>query len=616
MKRFTVQNPATEIRQYQGRVIVIACLIGILLAGLIARLVYLQVVQYRYYLTLSHQNLLTAAPIEPSRGLIYDRNGVLLAGNTPVFSLELIPDKVKNIKKTIQALSSIIHFSDADLQAFQKSFSPYRKYNPAALKVKLTEEERAIFALNQYRFPGVFIQAHLIRYYPYAALMAPVLGYVGRINAEELAKVDADNYSASNYIGKSGIEKFYENILHGKIGLQQLETSAAGDVLRSTENRPATAGQNLYLTIDARLQKIAADALKDTPGAVVMMDPHTGEILAFVSNPSFDPNLFVAGISNSAYHTLANDPNRPLFNRILQAEFPSGSTVKLFYALGMLGANVINPSYTVYDPGFFKLSHSEHVFHCWKRTGHGTVNVESAIIQSCDVYFWRASQLAGIERMDKILKTFGFGEAVGIDSTGERKGLVPSPEWKMRVHHQPWYPGDTVSVAIGQGYFLVTPLQLVTALMRLVDKGGGYQPHLLLKNESPAGQTVNTTPVPLKPIQFPDADWNLVLKATREIVTDPRGTGYTAGHTAKYTYAGKSGTAQVFSLKGNQQDKANLLPKKLRDHSWFISFAPANNPQIVMVVFLEHSGEGPAAFVTRNILDNYFKLFPLPLKSP
>jgi penicillin-binding protein 2 len=607
MKRYTLNNPHAEIRQYKARVVVLLVVMGVLIAGLLGRLIYLQVVQHKYYLTLSKQNLLSVAPVDPSRGLIYDRNGILLAANVPVFSLEITPDKVPNLKQTLQNLSQLIQLSPADLQAFDKQRAQNRKFNPIPLKVKLSEDEIATFAVNQYRFPGVSVQAHLVRYYPFGALMEPVLGYVGRINVTELAAVDPANYSVTNYIGKTGIEKYYENQLHGEVGIQQLETSAQGQVIRASQNRPAIAGENLHLTIDSHLQAIAQQALNGQSGAVVALDPRNGEILALVSNPNFDPNQFVTGISNSAYQLLQNDPQRPLFNRVLQGEFPPGSTMKPFYALGGLSNGVISTSDHFYCPGFFKLPNSSHIYHCWWRTGHGSIAVEEAIVQSCDTFFYHLAQNSGIARMDAILQEFGFGQMTGIDTSTERSGLVPSPTWKMRVHHTAWYPGDTIDAGIGQGFLLVTPLQLANAVMRLVDHGSGYQIHLLQATETPSGAHTIVSPNLMTPINLPKSDIDLVLRAMHEVVSDPRGTGYRAGADAPYTFGGKSGTAQVFSLHGNQKDLAKMLPQQLRDHAWFAAFAPADHPTIVMVVFVEHGGEGEASLVTRHILDGYFK---------
>jgi penicillin-binding protein 2 len=605
MKHFTLHNPRDEIRLYRRRIVLMGFFMLLLLLALILRLGYLQIVQHNYYLTLSKQNLLSVAPIDPSRGLIYDRSGTLLAGNTPVFSLEVIPDKSKHLNAQLGDLAHIIDLSSADLDEFNKQMGQDRKFNPVPLKVKLTDQEMSAFAVNEYRFPGFFIQAHLVRDYPLGTLMEPVTGYVGRINAKELTTVDPTNYSASNYIGKEGVEKFDETLLHGTVGIQQVETSASGQVVRSHESRQAVAGNNLYLTIDTQLQTAAQKALTGYAGAVVALDPRNGEVLALVSTPSFDPNPFVTGISSKAYKVLRSDSGRPLFNRALQGEFAPGSTVKPFYAMGALASGLLSPTFHIFDPGEFKLPNTEHVYHDWKTGGHGWVNVSDAITQSCDVFFFKLAERIGIEKMGSTLKLFGFGSLTNIDTDTELSGLVPTPEWKEKIKHTEWYPGDTISAGIGQSYILTTPVQLVTAAMRLVDHGGGFVPHLLLKTETPSGSVNVKDPVPLVPLDLPQKDFDLVLEAMRKVVTDPHGTAYQTGHTAKYTFGGKSGTAQVFSLQKGQKDKAGLLPLKLRDHSWFISFAPAQNPTVVMVVFLEHGGEGKAQFITRQILDSY-----------
>ena len=606
MKYFTLSDSKIEIRHYRRRIIIISLLMLILVGLLMGRLAYLQIVEYRYYLAQSEQNLLSAAPIDPSRGLIYDRNNILLAGDIPVFSLEISTDNKNNVKK-INALSHIVDLTQADIDSFYKQWSLDRRFNSVPLKVKLSDEDMAAFSVNQYRFPGIFVQAHLVRYYPFGPLLEPVLGYVGRITAQEFSHVDSTNYSASNFIGKEGIEKYDEAALHGVVGIKKIETSADGQVVNSHQSRPPISGETLYLTIDSRLQAAAQQALGDMPGAVVALDPRNGQVLALVSNPSFDPNLFVTGMSTKAYQLLQHDSSKPLYNRALQGEFPSGSTVKPYYAVGALANGVISPGYRLFDPGFFKLPGRPHIYHNWKRSGFGWVDVESAIIQSCDTFFFDLAIKLGISRIDTILHNFGFGELTHIDTNTELKGLVPSPEWKKQVHHIIWYPGDTVSMGVGQGYFLVTPIQLATALMRLVDYGGGYVPQLILKTENAKGIIKTMQPKLITPvINYPKKDFELVLQAMREVVSNPHGTAYQAGHTAKYTYGGKSGTVQVFSLKAGQSDKAHLLPKKLRDDSWFEAFAPAHNPSIVLVVFLENGGEGKASFTTRQILDSYF----------
>ncbi len=614
--RYTLNNPQQEIDQYKRRIAVVSIFVGLLVLILIVRLFYLQIVEHKLYSTLSRQNLLSVAPVEPSRGLIFDRNGVLLASNLPVFSLEVRPDKVHNLKQTLEELSKIIHLTPNNIQAFYKQLNQQRRFDAVPLRVKLTNKEIAAFSVNQYRFPGVFIQARMLRYYPFGSVMEPILGYVGRITASELAHVDPTNYSATNDIGKTGVEKEYETLLHGKVGIQQIETNVNGQVIRSNQSKAATAGDNLYLTIDARLQIAATEALKSYAGAVVAIDPRNGQVLALVSTPGFNPNLFVSGISNKDFKALNDDPEHPMFNRALRGEFPSGSTIKPFYALEGLRAGVITPQTTLFDPGYYKLpGDNKHIYHNWVRSGFGWVDLETSIIQSCDTFFYSLAHQLGIQRLDKVLTEFGFGQPTGIDTYSESDGLVPSPAWKLRVHHQPWYQGDTVVTGIGQGYLLVTPLQLANALMTLVDRGQGYKPQVILKIQTPKGQIQTMQPAPRPSIasNFKLSYWNLVLKSMGEVVSDPRGTGYLAGINAPYKFGGKSGTAQVFDLHGGDTDKVHLLPVRLRDDSWFEAFAPLHHPTIVIVVFVEHGGEGRAVFLVRKILDVYFNLDKTPL---
>ncbi len=606
-KRLTIHNPQQEIKQFNHRMIVIVILIAILVMILLGRLFYLQVIQHEVFSTLSRQNLLNVAPIDPNRGLIYDRNGVLLAENVPVFSLEISPEHVTNLKQTVADLSQVISLSPTDIQEFYKALHQQRHFtNTVPLKMQLTDNEVAQFSVNQYRFPGVSVQAHLLRYYPFGSVMAPILGYVGRINAAELAQVDPTNYSGSNYIGKVGVEKYYEPQLHGMVGIQQVETDAGGRVIRETKSTPATPGNNLYLTIDSKLQLAAQKALGDQNGSIVAIDPRNGEILAMVSNPSFDPNPFVKGISNDAYQALQKDPNKPLYNRALRGIFPPGSTVKPYLALEGLASGVINTAFKIFCPGYYQLPGSSHIYHDWRKQGHGTVNVETGIIQSCDVFFYTLSNRLGINRIDDIFNKFGFGQDTGIDTSNEIAGLVPSPAWKRRVHGEAWYPGDTLITSIGQGYLLVTPLQLAVGVSILADRGIHYKPHLLLKSQLPNGSFVMNKPITLPPVQLPSEDWDIVLNAMHEVITDPRGTGYHAGHDAAYGYAGKSGTAQVFTIKNRATYKNNALPLALRDHSWFEAFAPVDKPQIAVAIIVEHNSEHEAAFLMRQVLDDYF----------
>jgi penicillin-binding protein 2 len=605
-RRFhSIKDPHQERALFKRRVITVAVLMGMFALLLIVRLAYLQIYQHKLYTTLARQNLLNLSPSEPNRGLIYDRNGVLLAENVPVFNMVVTPSRVANLPDTLNALQKVIIITATDLQQFNRQLKLHRRFQPVLLRSRLTEEEVARFAVERYRFPGVVIQAQMIRHYPLGDAFAPVVGFVGRINAQELAVVDPSNYSATNFIGKTGVEKHYEELLHGKVGYQEEETDAAGQVVRLMKRVPPIAGSNLYLTIDSKLQIAAQQALNNQRGAIVAIDPRNGEVLALASGPSFDPNLFVDGISKDDYQALRDADDQPLYNRALQGRFPPGSTVKPFFALEGLSSGVITPDYTVYDPGWFQLKDSSHIYHDDLRTGHGTVNLAKAIPVSCDTYFFNLATKLGIERLDDILQRFGFGEPTGIDLDNEAAGIVPSPAWKQRKLKKSWYPGDTVITGIGQGFMLATPLQLASGVAALSMRGQRWQPHVLLQSTAIGFAPVPIKPVPLQSVQFPDDMWDLILNAMHDVVVSPIGTAYRHFQGITYTVAGKTGTAQVFSLKQNQRYHANMLPVNLRDNSVFVAFAPVDNPHIALAVMLQHSSV-PAAVVARQILDFYF----------
>lgn len=600
----TIKDPHSERKLFARRVIAISIAIIILALLLVARLAYLQIFQQHFYTTLARQNLLNVLPDDPNRGLIYDRNGVLLAENIPVYNLVLTPNRSPNLKTTLTELQKIVPISDNDIQQFYRQLKLQRRFAPLVLHNQLTEEQVASFSVQQYRFPGVSIQTQLIRHYPLGAAFAPVVGYVSRINAKELAQVDPGNYSATNFIGKTGIEKSYESFLHGTVGYQQAEMDADGKIIRVLENIPPVPGHNLYLSIDSQLQLAIVKILGDQRGAIVVINPQNGEVLAFVSNPSYDPNLFVTGINKTDYQQLSTSKNQPLYNRALHGMFPPGSTVKPFLSIEALASNTITPDYTIFDPGFYKLKDSSHIYHDAHRGGHGSVNLARAIQVSCDTYFYNLALKMGIDRIDTGLSAFGFGQQTGIDLGDEAKGLVPSPVWKERVHHTPWYPGDTLITGIGQGFMLATPLQLAEGVATLAMRGIRLQPHVLLKSQAPGGVVTPLKPVVLTPVQLNDNIWNVVLGGMQNVAKAPGGTAYRYFHDAPYTLAGKTGTAQVFSLKKNQQDKAYNLPENLRDNSLFIAFAPVDQPRIAVAVMLQNSTT-LAAGVARQVLDAY-----------
>jgi penicillin-binding protein 2 len=608
-RHLTIKNYTEEKRLFQRRLIIAAIFILLLISLLIARLIYLQICQHDLYLTMSKKNHLELRPIDPNRGLIYDRNGVLLAENVPVFSLDIIPGHVKDLNQTLADLQKIVALSPNDLEQFYKSLRRHRLFEPIPVKLKLTEKEVAKFQVNQYRFPGVMINARMIRNYPLGQTISSVLGYVGRIDAQDLYNVDIVNYSASNFIGKSGIENYYENELHGQIGYQQVEIDASGRPIRTVDRIPPIPGENLYLTIDSKLQQVAEKALGKEQGAVVAIEPETGEVLALISTPDFDPNLFVQGITTNQFKQLQKTEGNPMYNRAVRGIFPLASTIKPFLALEGLDSGLITPHYTIYDPGWFKLPNTKHIYRDWnwKYGGHGYVNVARAIIVSSDGFFYNLAVLLGIDRIDDILNRFGFGNKTGIDMPNEASGLIPSPDWKMRVRGDHWYTGDTVISGIGQGFMLVTPMQLAAAVAVIANRGLRFQPHLITKIQLPGEQIFKQPPIAEDPIMLTNKNaWQVVIKAMQGVIRNPSGTGRIRfGTNPKYTVAAKTGTGQVYSNHGrdeNQGNEANI-PKKLRNDSAFIAFAPVKNPQIAIAVLIEHSPR--AGSVARKVLDYY-----------
>lgn len=604
MKRIPIKNHYREIQLLTRRALLAALVMFILLLGLVSRLVYLQIIKHDMYTTLATNNWLDLVPIEPTRGLIYDRNGVLLAENIPVFSLDVIPYEVKNMKATLAGLQGIIDLSDDDLAQFQKQLHQHRRFDEIPLKLKLSEEEVARFAENQYRFPGVLVKARLMRNYPFGESFSHVLGYVGRINAQELQEIDATNYSASHYIGKLGIEKYYEEELHGQVGYEQVENDASGKPLRVLNEIKGTPGTNLYLTLDSQLQFVAEKALDGHRGAVVAIEPATGQVLAMVSQPGYDPNIFVTGISTKDYQALQGSPDRPLFDRALRGLYPLASTVKPYYALQGLETGTITENTRIFDPGYYELPNYSRPFRDWRRGGHGTVDVERAIVQSCDTFFYTLAAKMGIKRMDDVLNAFGFGQLSGIDLDDELPGVVASPEWKQKTYKQRWYPGDTINAGIGQGYMQATPLQLAQAVATLANRGKRFMPYLLMGDQMPGKNYVPQQPIPLESVPVKDPDnWDVVISAMEEVVTGGTATRYGRNHT--YTIAGKTGTAQVIAKRAGLEGEQNQdsLPERFRDHHLFVAFAPVDNPKIAVAVISENSNI--AIEVARAIFDYY-----------
>lgn len=601
-KRETIKNYLAETQLFSRRMWFALIVIVFLSVLLLGRLFYLQIIQKELYTTLSRANQFNLIPIEPNRGLIYDRNGVLLAQNIPVLNLMVVPERVPNLKQTISNLQQIISISDDDLLLFQKALKQHHPFESVPLKIKLSEQEAARFYVDQYRYPGVTINAALMRYYPLGQSMTSVVGYVGRINEQDLLNIDTANYNGSNYIGKMGIEKYFEKELHGTVGYQQVEMNANGRIVRTLKHIPTIPGENIYLTVDSNLQRAAQDALGDINGGVVAIQPSTGQVLAMVSNPSYDPNLFVNGISAADYKVLHEAPGKPLYNRAVRGVFPVGSTIKPFMAIGGLDYGVVTPSYTISDPGFFKLPGNNHVWRDWVPHGHGSVNVIKAIMVSCDTYMYGLGVKMGIDRLAANLQRFGFGQKTGIEIEEEISGNVPTPAWKQKYRHAPWYTGDTVSVSIGQGYVTTTPMQLAQAVAVIAERGIRYQPTLILKTQNPDGSFTNKAPILQTPVKLSDPNiWNLVINGMVAVVKDPGGTAYPAWHDTTYSAAAKTGTAQVYAFTGKV---TAATPYNLRNHSLFIVFAPVNNPQIAVAVIAEHSLT-PAKIIARKIVDYY-----------
>jgi penicillin-binding protein 2 len=605
-KRVTLKDPQREINLFVRRLVLAAIFVLACSAVLIGRLFYLQIAQHDLYTTLSLQNQFELIPIEPNRGLIYDRNGVLIAENIPIFSLDLIPNHIKNVNAIITSLQGIINITPEDIRAFRKAIGQHRPFELIPLKMKLTEEEVAKFYLNQYRFPGATISARLLRNYPFGDTLSSVLGYVGRISDQDLKTIDTTNYSASNYIGKTGAEKTFESELHGTVGYQQVEMDASGHIVRTLKRIAPTSGDNLYLSIDSSLQIAAEQALGDNDGTVIAIQPRTGEVLAMVSKPSYDPNPFVRGITVDEFKALQTNPDRPLYNRAIRGQFPIGSTIKPYMALEGLASGAIDTNYTISDPGWFKLPNSAHIYHDWVKHGHGRVNVLKAIIVSCDTFFYGVAVKVGIDGIDKILDDFGFGEKTGVDPSEEMPGLVPSPAWKRKKFGVPWFPGDTVVAGIGQGYILATPLQMVQGVATIANRGNHYKLTLLHQVEKPDNTVLLQQPAPGYPVVFPNQQiWDTVINGMIGVIKsiDPSGTGgHVFGRDAPYSVAAKTGTVQVFRSGGDKIDQSTL-PKKLRNHSMFIAFAPVENPQIAIAVMVEHGTN--AGVVARKVMDFY-----------
>lgn len=591
-RRETLKNPEQELRVFRMRsllaVLVVVCLTG-LLGG---RLFYLQVVQHEVYSTRSEKNRVRVEPLPPTRGLIYDRNGVLLAENRPTYNLTLVRERVEDLDATLSLLVDLLEIPEEEVEAFRvRSRQRQRPFQPALLMSDLEEEQIARLAVNRHRLPGVEVEAQLLRYYPDAETMVHALGYVGRINAEELAGLDSGNYAGTHFIGKTGVERFYEDELHGQAGLRKVETNARGRVLRELGHTDPVPGKDLTLTLDSELQKLAVELLDGRRGSIVAIAPGSGEILALASVPGFDSNQFVTGIDVASYRALQEDLDLPLYNRAIRGHYPPGSTIKPFLALAGLAEGKITPDTTIRDPGYYQLPNDSRRYRNWLRWGHGRVDLERAIAVSNNTYFYSLAHDLGIDHIHDNMSAFGFGQRVAHDVQGESDALMPSREWKRGRFNQPWYPGETLSVGIGQGYWQLTPLQLANATAVLANRGQWVKPRL--------AQRIGDEEVPVDlPDTPPDITlanegwWDRVFSGMEKVVSGHEGTARRIGKDLEYRMAGKSGTAQVFSLGQDQKYNADELKERLRDHALFMAFAPVEDPQIAVAVIVENAGGG------------------------
>nr|WP_321272785.1 penicillin-binding protein 2 [uncultured Tolumonas sp.] len=611
MPKTAFKNKALESALFARRVYFSVFVIILMVAMLLGNLYFLQVTQYQDYQTRSNDNRIKVIPSAPPRGLIFDRNGVLLAENQPEFSLEIIPEQVPNLKQTMLELTELLGLDEQNIPRLLDEARHNRKFNPLTLAEQLNEEQVAKFSVNQYRFPGCSIEAYLKRHYPYADVLTHALGYVARINVKDLQQLDKDgklnNYAATHDIGKQGVEKYYEDQLHGQAGYQEVEVNNKGRVLRTLKYQPPVAGQDLYLSIDIKLQKRAYELMAGQKGGIIMMDPRDGSILAFVSTPSYDPNIFVRGVTGKEYSGLLKDPARPLINRISQGGYSPASTVKPLLSVMGLNEGAITPTYRYFGGPTFQIPGTARKFRDWRKGGHGWLDVYRAIEVSADTFFYDMAYRVGIDKIHDYMTRFGFGQYSGLDIEEESKGILPSREWKQKRHRQPWFQGDTISVGIGQGYWTATLIQLARAHSILTQHGRIITPHLGMAFGSGDKQQP-IVPAEQDPIQVKDDNyWNVALQGMYLVNNGPEGSGRHAFAGTSYKSGGKSGTAQVVGMKENQRYDASKLKAEHRDNALFVTFAPFDNPRVVCALILENAGGGSknAAPLARAMLDSY-----------
>jgi len=620
-RRAQIKNSFAENRLFTIRSVIAGVFAALLLLAVAGRLFYLQVLKYDYYSELSQGNRIRNEPIPPSRGLILDRNGLVLADNAPAFNLELVREQVGDIKAVDNALAQLMSIGvlrAEEVGGIRRTILSHKVYESVPVKLQMDEDEMARFAVHRFQFSGVDIHPRLARHYPLKEIAVHAIGYVSAINDEDMKTIDSAEYAGTSLIGKLGVERAYEAHLHGKPGFREILVNAAGrpvervgEYAPQLRSRPPVAGEDLILGMDLRVQKVAEEALTGKRGAVVALDPKTGDIIALASTPAFDPNNFVRGLTVAEYSALSNNIDVPLLNRALRGAYPPGSTVKPLYALAAQKYGILTPEQTQYCGGVFILPGNPRPYHDDKK--HGNLNMREAISRSCDVYFYRVAERLGIERMAPFMTAFGYGVLTGIDIPGEKPGLMASPEWKRRTftrkQDQVWFPGETISMGIGQGPITVTPLQQAHFAAEIAESGKLIAVPRLVSGIRPPGSTeiIRKNPQMMKPVDIgSDEQWAVVHDGMMGAVS-PGGTAYAAGIGAQYKFAGKTGTAQVFTLKENQKYKASEVEERKRDHAWFIAYAPADDPKIAVSVLVENGGWGAsaAAPIGRKVLDAY-----------
>ena len=623
----TLKDHWREQRLFVSRVIAAAVVVVLLTGVLVARLVQLQIVDYQRFSELSQDNRLRIEPLAPTRGLIFDRHGRIIAENLPTWQLVAIPEEIANLDAVLDDLEALELVDPAEHNVLVDLIRSHRAFERVKLRT-LSETEAARFAVRRHRFPGIDIQEGLERYYPFGEASAHAVGYVGSISSLDLERIDRRNYAATSQIGKSGVERSYEDLLHGQVGYRQQVVNAQGRVLpdpanaAELETKWPVPGRNVVLSLDMKLQLATQEALAGMRGAAVVVDPSNGDVLVLVSTPTFDPNRLAGGLSRSDFAALNTDPDKPMFNRALAGRYPPGSTIKPFLGLAALHHESKLPHDEVYCPGYFTLPGNTHRYRDWRPQGHGTMDLHNAIVQSCDVYFYQLAVDLGIDHMAESLEGFGFGGPTGIDISGEIGGVVPSREWKQaqftRREDQVWFPGETVITGIGQGYTLATPLQLAHATASLAARGARYRPRLLIATEdSVDGSTAWLEPDGLQPVETEPAYWDTVHRAMVGVTQELRGSGRTSMLGAEYVAAGKTGTAQVFTVAQEEKYNEDEIDERLRDHGLFIAYAPAEAPRIAVAVVIENGGGGAsaAAPVARKIMDAYFASQPVEVED-